>query len=532
MSNKIIKKELREYVQTEPTQLKLFDLSDQNSDEFSNTVEFYDSMPRTVFGGVVREKGKTMEGLPILSRDFVYRNKEFKINISPAALLDKKSGKTIHYLPTQREVLVEDVIRKFAATKKKGVYLDGEMAVKFTLYEVEQELKRIGHGYSRMEIKQALEICSKVIVEIVEKAGNQVSHTSALFPFVGKETREMGGQERVVVVFHPLVTKSIDSGTYRTINYERLMRLKMPLASWLYKHISHLFTQAAVNNPYQIRLSTIVKNSGMTNYERVSHMIKQVQKALDELVSSHTVGSYDTSLHKDKNKILDATFSLFMSEQFVADTKKANKLASLRLSSGNAPEKIDYKKLREELEKEIFGLSEIYINNVISKVRSERDFKVVSVALEAAEEAIKKTPGCNAGKMVSSAIKHGWVPSKEKSEKTLEHKEKSLEEIEKERAEQEELKKEKIALQKDPIWINVRKEIKILLGDVAWEKWLEATELYSMTEEEIILNAPSKFIRDWITREFVETSLAGQDLKKIIQKVLPKIQKVVIVCKN
>jgi DNA-binding XRE family transcriptional regulator len=304
MNNKIIKKDLKDYVQTEPLQLRLFELSKQNSDKYSNTIEMYDSMPKYHLGGVEREKGKTTEALPVISRDFVYRNKGFKINISPAAIVDKKSGKTISYYPSQREELVEDVIRKIAANKRKrGIYLDEDMAVRFTYYEIEQELLKIGHGYSKAEIKQAIEVCSKTIIEITSKDGNQVSQTSPLFPFVAKESKEMGGQERVIVMFHPLVTKSVDSGTYRTINYDRLMKLKMYLARWLHKHISHVFTQATEKNPYKIKLSTIVTNSGMKSYEKISHTVIQVKKALDELIKCQTVASYEVEFHKEKNKI-------------------------------------------------------------------------------------------------------------------------------------------------------------------------------------------------------------------------------------
>jgi len=253
------------------------------------------------------------------------------------------------------------------------------MAVRFTYYEIEQELLKIGHGYSKAEIKQAIEVCSKTIIEITSKDGNQVSQTSPLFPFVAKESKEMGGQERVIVMFHPLVTKSVDSGTYRTINYDRLMKLKMYLARWLHKHISHVFTQATEKNPYKIKLSTIVTNSGMKSYEKISHTVIQVKKALDELIKCQTVASYEVEFHKEKNKILDVTFLLFMSEEFVADVKKGNKLSSQRLSDDEFGEydesvyAVNFDELRKEMSKEIYELKEIYINNVIAKIRSKED---------------------------------------------------------------------------------------------------------------------------------------------------------------
>ena len=541
MSNKILKKNkavkenLEDYIQSEPTQLKLFDLSNQNSGNYSNTIEMYDSMPKYYFGGVEREKGKTTESLPILSRDFVYRNKEFRIDISPAALIDEESGKTISYYPSQREELVEDVIRKIAVNKrKKGIYLDDDLAVRFTYYEVEQELKKIGHGYSTTQIKRAIEICSKTIVEITSKDGKRVSQTSNLFPFVAKETKEMGGQERVIVMFHPLVTKSVDLGTYRSINYDRLMRLKMPLARWLHKHISHLFTQATEKNPYKINLSTIVQNSGMKNYKNISDTIRQVSKSLDELIKCQTVAKYETKLHKEKNKILDATFCLFMSEDFVADAKKGNKLSTIGLICDEdgeyyheSAEDVDFEYLRKEMKKDVFGLSALYVNRIIAKIKSKEDGEIVFLALQAAENYINMTPTCIPAAIVKSAIRDGWVPKKNKTNLAGEYKEKSSREIESDLFKASEEEEVRLKLQKDPNWLEIQKAIKSAFAEQDWEKWLSQLKLSALNEISIILTAPTKFVRDWVIREFLEKNLEN-NLKDVIQKINPKIQKIII----
>ena len=167
MSNlKTKKKSLTEIEQTKPAQLELFKIDDQNSESFSNTIEIYDMMPKYHFGGVER---KMDQYLDVLEREFVFRERKYNLNISPAAIVDKKTGKTIYYYPSQREELVEDVLRKLSASKERGVYLDGEAGVKFTLYEVQKELEKIGHGYNINQIKQAIEICSKTGIEIRSK---------------------------------------------------------------------------------------------------------------------------------------------------------------------------------------------------------------------------------------------------------------------------------------------------------------------------------------------------------------------------
>ena len=121
---KEVKKDLQEYNRSVPTQLDLFQTLDQDQEKYSNTVELYDMMPKYYFGGVERFGGKYLD---ILQRNFECRKKEYKLNIHPAAIL-QRDGTTMHYYPSQREELVEDVLRKFAANKKSIVdsYLFGE----------------------------------------------------------------------------------------------------------------------------------------------------------------------------------------------------------------------------------------------------------------------------------------------------------------------------------------------------------------------------------------------------------------------
>lgn len=69
-------------------------------------------------------------------------------------------------------------------------------------------------------------------------------------------------------------------------------------------------------------------------------------------------------------------------------------------------------------------------------------------------------------------------------------------------------------------------------GEENFTKWFADLEIASEfnpdSSSEIILNAPSKFIRDWIIREFLEAK-SGQNLKNIIQKLCPKIKKVSLI---
>jgi hypothetical protein len=415
MNNPNSKRELTQYKQSKPQQLQLFEL-DPTLKDYSNSIELYDTMPKYYIGGVEREKGDRVESLPILNRDFMHRGKPYKLDISPAAIHNKKSGKTIHYYPSQREELVEDALRKIA-TKGSAMQFDDKVGVKFTYYEVQQELKKMGHGYSIMEIKLAVEILGKAGIEIISK-DDEVSVTSNFFTWVGKETKEMGGKERVIVMFHQLVTKSINRGDYRLFNYDKLMKMKMPLARWLHKRISHMFSQATVNNPYQIKLSTIVRDSGMKNYKTISERIRQIEKALNELIGSNVITKFVPDHEREKNKILEVIYSLFMSEEFVADAKKANKLTNLRLGNGEIKETFNTDELRKEIEKPIYGLTKTVINNYLSKINTKDDYDLIAEALEAVKQYIdlKKNKGekiTNHAAITKAAIREVWVAKNE-----------------------------------------------------------------------------------------------------------------------
>jgi hypothetical protein len=495
---KKIKKDITEYKQSRSIQLDLFDVSDQNQ-EYSNTVELYDVMPKYFFGGVEREIGKNVEGLPILNREFYHRTKGYKLNILPAAIADKKSGKTIYYYPSQREELVEDVIRKLAITKKSSLFLDEDSAARFSLYEVREELSKIGHGYSLNQIKQAIEICNNSILKITLKGGTEIEAASPIFPFVGRETSNKikDGKNKYIVMFHPLVTKSINEGTYRLINYEKLMKMKMPLARWLNKRISHLFSQATIDNPYQLKLSTIIQDSGMKEYSQRGDSIRQVSKALEELKKFNIISKFKIQKNLEKNKILDATFIMYVSEEFVSDVKKANKIANLKLRE----EKIfditeaDLIEIRKEIERNIFGLSKTTINNKISRISTKQEKEEILLALRAAEEFIRKTPDAHPAQITMAAIKDKYLPKSvvipaKKDEKIVEYSQSTL-------------NIEPPIKDRNKEWQKVKSEMKKEFGAELYKNWLSKLELYRSYEAEIFLSVTTKFSRDWIKREYL-----------------------------
>jgi len=64
------------------------------------------------------------------------------------------------------------------------------------------------------------------------------------------------------------------------------------------------------------------------------------------------------------------------------------------------------------------------------------------------------------------------------------------------------------------------------LGEDVVNKWLINLEICSISNCEVIFYAPSKLVRDWVIREFIEVKKPNPSLKSIAQKVNAKIKKV------
>jgi hypothetical protein len=319
-------KKIDNYEKSKPIQLSMFELLDPYEKDYSHTIELYDFIPKYVWGRVKRIQGKFLEPL---EREFTCRNKSYRVRIAPARLTDSK-GVSRDYFPGKREELVEDALRKIA-TGGQGVFLNDEAAVTFTLYQLQQELKRTGHSYSVTQIKDALMICVGTSLQITDPTGQDVL-VSNMFDTIGLTTREdwEGQDEKTTafVRFNAMVTRSIRHRSFRQLNYEISMSYQNVISRQLHKRISHHFTQASLTKPYTILLSTVIRDFGLTYYEKISHNLRDVEKALKEMVQKCVLHSYKIQKVYDKqrkNKIADARLVLIAHPNFVSEVIVANK---------------------------------------------------------------------------------------------------------------------------------------------------------------------------------------------------------------
>ena len=319
-------KKLDEYRQTSPAQLDMFQLLLPDEQRFSNTIELYDFIPKYVWGKVERVNGKFLDSL---KREFECRGRRYKVTITPASIERKQGDERYHY-PSMREELVEDALRKFAS-EGQGLFLDDQAGVTFSLYQLQRELARNGHSYSKDELKDALMICAKTHLVVTSEDGSAVL-VSSLFETLGLQTREdwrgQGQKTKAFVRFNSLVTQGIRNKTFRLFNYETSMTYKSVIARQLHKRMAHHFTQASLINHYTIMLTTMIRDFGITSYGWISQNLRNVQKALDEMKEKQVVLSYEVHKTLDvnqRNKLIDARIVITPHPKFTNEVMHANR---------------------------------------------------------------------------------------------------------------------------------------------------------------------------------------------------------------
>ena len=318
-------RQIDDYEQSYPIQLQLFEFLQPEENRYSNTVELYDFMPKYHWGKTERINGKFLE---TLEREFKCNGVMYKIEVAPAVIKDR-DGVNRYYYPSKREELIEDALRRFA-TAQQGIFLDDRASVTFSLYQLQQELKRNGHSYSKDQIKDALLICAKTSVTVTTQDGAAVL-VSNLFETLYLQSRDdwqrSGKKSKAFVRFNSLVSESIKRGAFRQLDYEKAMSYSSVIARQLHKRMSHHYTQASLTFPYHFNLSTIIRDFGLAEYERPSLNYKQVILALDEMRAKDVLISYKVDKKTNpsqRNKLLDAKFTLTPHFHFIEEIRQAN----------------------------------------------------------------------------------------------------------------------------------------------------------------------------------------------------------------
>jgi len=319
-------------------QLSLFQSFLANTDDereaLSNAVDLWDSIPRYAISRARMNAMRTAEGfLDVMELPFNYRGKALTAVIYPARVKGK-NGERVSYYPSAREELIEHALRKISAEQNAGFFHQPSYrsGARFSLGQLRRELEQQGHSLRYDELVEGLDILSLSAIEIVatnadgEEAFARSTYLAALTG-VKRKDYEADRDARWAAQFHPLVTQSIDQATYRQFNYQRLMRCDTQLARWLIGQLVLKYTQAALINSFDMRYSTIKRDSALLNgYARERDAVAALDAAWNELKTLGTLAVVKKAESRGaRAKLEDVTYTLHPTREFVAEQKAANR---------------------------------------------------------------------------------------------------------------------------------------------------------------------------------------------------------------
>jgi hypothetical protein len=320
-------------------------------DRLSNTFDLWDSVPRYAVSRQQMDRMRKARGfLDLRQVEFQYRGATLKGIIQAARVLDEKTGTSKDYYPSANEELVEDALRKIAAEQRNAFFdkANFRSGVVFTLHMLREELKKRGHTRSYQEIVLSLRILARSTIEIRTLTG-QNGEGFAISPYfsglsaVSKTKLASDAQARWIVQFHPLVTQAIDALTYRQFNYAQMMGHRTQLARWLHKQLSLKFTFASMATSFEVRYSTIKRDSALLNgYGRGRKAIEALDAAFAELKAAGVLSQIDKkAVYGPRGKLEDVVYTLFSSADFCRHMKAANKRKQLAEEPPSSPPKAD-----------------------------------------------------------------------------------------------------------------------------------------------------------------------------------------------
>ena len=313
-------------------QLSFFEILGPSEQDYSNTIELYDALPKYVWANTetsVRENS-------VITRHLKSRGSVYTIKIKPAVVERRNdNGETVSVLlyPGAREEIVEEALRKIAVNGNSFESPDDkEVGVYFSISQLRKELARTKHAYSHQEIHEALDVMSSSLLECTSANS---SYRGNLLPKLAITTRDdylTDGSARCFATFHPLVTLGVKTQAFRMYDYSISMSLKSDLARYIYKRLSHYWTQASKEHPYQPKLVSFLEQSPRGLSGLMKDNMRAMRTALKRLVDQNVILPDWVEIPikdpLDKRVTKDIQFELYPHDNFIKHILKANKKQS------------------------------------------------------------------------------------------------------------------------------------------------------------------------------------------------------------
>lgn len=295
--------------------------------DISNTIELWESIPKYFFSPQMMKKLRTEAGLANpYSWEYQSNHRNFKVVIQSASI-KQPDDSYLSVFPSITEELIEEALKKIFA-EQNGIHdpANAESWVKFSLSGLHRELKERNRERNFAQIKRSIEIMSKCIISVYCDGQEVYSGTilSDLLPVKRKDY--LADSDSTWIARLPLfVSLGINQLSYRQFNYGRIMRCDEQLSRWLYKRLINRFTQAGNDNNYHINFSEVEQSSGLLQMGSAQVKREKMLSCLRELQEVGVLTKFETKETKKGKKIIEIKYSLYASEEFIAEQKAANK---------------------------------------------------------------------------------------------------------------------------------------------------------------------------------------------------------------
>lgn len=344
-----------EPIKSQQLNLDLFELDPLLDKNYSNTLEIYDLAGKFLYDKHRKYLSSASAEETEFTRITNYKDMELRISVTAANIERVKGGtkQRVFVFPGAREEIIEDVLRKLATERRAEAYeaTTGTnagtkfVAIAFTLYEIYEELKRVGKLYSYSEIKEALHIMNRSILSI-QSMDNSIDLSAPFFPIMAIADRGNKKETRSFVCFHPMVTDVILTLNFRRYNYAKALEFKGHYARLTYKRLCHRWVQASPGKPYTILLSTLI-NAMKDPYQNTYQDKALFKDVMDDLVSADVLERYEMVPKKEGKKIVDWRFELYASNTFAKQVAANNKVANALLGNDPKPEEHSVSRIQE-----------------------------------------------------------------------------------------------------------------------------------------------------------------------------------------
>lgn len=307
-------------------QLSLF----QNSDpRHNNYTALYDLAPRFI---QYVERTGDQRFLSKVTREFPFKDELYTVTVYPARI-SGPNGEDFEKLPGEREAIVEDVLRRFAAEKLR-MNANEEVTLEFTIYAISQELKKHKHTLSHAEIKEALHILngSKIEIARVVRAGEKkprpVVNASALPVLAYKDDNNPDAGS--YVQFNPLLVQAIKNLEFDQVNYTWMMHIRGALPRWIFKFASLAQSDSEVlSSTIELRAGELIRSYGL-NRSRQRDALADITNAIKRLKESGVIADFESCAVKQGKVKQDIRFTVKFSEEFMDDRRRARQAAHHR----------------------------------------------------------------------------------------------------------------------------------------------------------------------------------------------------------